>query len=132
MVARRWPRAAWCCATGTSSRAWRTRATAAVSPLAAVRDLAVLATRGLRPDLIVLVDVPVDVGFARVGRRGAHDRLEAEVREFHDRVRAGYASLRAEEPSRWLQLDGAAPPDVVFEALWSGVVARGLVGEALR
>ena len=101
-------------------------------PLEAVRELAVLATRGLRPDLIVLLDVPVDVGLARVGRRGAHDRLEAEVREFHDRVRAGYESLRAEEPSRWLQLDGAAPPDVVFEALWSGVVARGLVGEALR
>ena len=101
-------------------------------PLEAVRELAVLATRGLRPDLIVLLDVPVDVGLARVGRRGAHDRLEAEVREFHDRVRAGYESLRAEEPSRWLRLDGAAPPDVVFEALWSGVVARGLVGEALR
>ena len=101
-------------------------------PLGAIRELAVLATGGLRPDLIVLLDVAVEVGLARVGQRGAHDRLEAEVREFHDRVRAGYESLRAEEPSRWLRLDGAAPPDVVFEALWSGVVARGLVGEALR
>jgi dTMP kinase len=99
-------------------------------PLEAIRGLAVLATGGLRPDLIVLLDVPVEVGLARVGRRGAHDRLEAEVREFHDRVRAGYESLRGEEPSRWLELDGAAPPDAVFEALWSGLVARGLVGEA--
>ena len=98
-------------------------------PLEAVRELAVLATRGLRPDLIVLLDVPVDVGLARVGRRGAHDRLEAEVREFHDRVRAGYESLRAEEPSRWLKLDGTAPADAVFAALWSGLLARGLVGE---
>ena len=65
-----------------------------------------------------------------MGQRGAHDRLEAEVREFHDRVRAGYESLRAEEPSRWLELDGAGSPDAVFEALWSGLVARGLVGEA--
>ena len=99
-------------------------------PLEAVRELAVLATRGLRPDLIVLLDVPVDVGLARVGRRGAHDRLEAEVRDFHDRVRAGYESLRAEEPSRWLTLDGKAPADAVFEALWSGLVARGLVSGA--
>lgn len=99
-------------------------------PLGAIRELGALATGGLRPDLIVLLDVPVEVGLARVGQRGAHDRLEAEVREFHDRVRAGYESLRAEEPSRWLELDGAAPPDAVFEALWSGLVARGLAGEA--
>jgi dTMP kinase len=99
-------------------------------PLEAIRELAVLATGGLRPDLIVLLDVPVGLGLARVGQRGAHDRLEAEVREFHDRVRAGYESLRAEEPSRWLELDGAASPDAVFEALWSELVTRGLVGEA--
>ena len=96
--------------------------------LAAIRGLAALATGGLRPDVIVLVDVPVEVGLGRVGRRGPQDRLEAEVREFHDRVRAGYASLRAEEPSRWLGLDGTADPDAVFEALWSGLRDRRLVG----
>ena len=100
--------------------------------LEAIRELAALATGGLRPDLIVLVDVPVEVGLARVGRRGATDRLEAEVREFHDRVRAGYEALLAEEPSRWMRLDGTAPPDAVSEALWSGLVARGLVGDAAR
>ena len=99
-------------------------------PLDAIRELAVLATGGLRPDLIVLLDVPVEVGLVRVGERGIHDRLEAEVREFHERVRAGYESLRAEEPSRWLKLDGTAPADAVFGALWSGLVGRGLVGEA--
>jgi dTMP kinase len=100
--------------------------------LDAIRELAVLATGGLRPELIVLLDVPVDVGLARVGQRGAHDRLEAEVRDFHERVRAGYEALRAEEPSRWLRLDGTEPPDAVFDALWFGLAARGLVGEAER
>jgi dTMP kinase len=95
-------------------------------PLEAIRALAALATGGLRPDLIVLLDVPVDVGLARASERGVHDRLEAEVREFHERVRAGYESLREEEPARWLKLDGTAPPDIVFEGLWSGLVARGL------
>jgi dTMP kinase len=99
-------------------------------PLDAIRELAALATGGLRPDLIVLIDVPVEVGLARVGNRGKHDRLEAEVRDFHERVRAGYESLRAEEPSRWLALDGTTSEDAVFEALWSGLVARGLVEEA--
>ena len=99
-------------------------------PLDAIRRLAAMATGGLRPDLIVLLDVPVEVGLARVGERGKHDRLEAEVRDFHDLVRAGYESLRAEEPSRWLTLDGTAPADDVFEALWAALVARGLVREA--
>jgi dTMP kinase len=101
-------------------------------PLAAIRELAGLATGGLRPDVIVLLDVPVEVGLSRVGERGGHDRLEAEVREFHDRVRAGYESLRAEEPARWLKLDGTAPADAVFAALWAGLAARGLVGEDSR
>jgi dTMP kinase len=99
-------------------------------PLEAIRELAAMATGGVRPDLIVLLDVPVELGLARVGERGRHDRLEGEVREFHERVRAGYHSLRAEDPSRWLTLDGTAPADAVFEALWSGLVARGLAKEA--
>jgi dTMP kinase len=96
-------------------------------PLDAIRQLAALATGGLRPDLIVLVDVPVAVGLARVGQRGTRDRLERELVAFHERVRDGFASLLAEEPSRWLRLDGTQPEGAVFEALRLGLAARGLV-----
>jgi dTMP kinase len=93
-----------------------------------IRRLAALATAGLRPDAIVFVDVPVDVGLARVGRRGAHDRLEAERTSFHERVRAGFGALEAAEPGRWLRLDGTQPEEEVEDALWQGLAARGLVG----
>ena len=100
-------------------------------PLPAIRALAELATGGLRPDAIVLFDVPVDVGLARARRRGAQDRLEAERVEFHERVRAGYEELLAQEPARWLRVDGRGSPDAVFESLWRALVGRGLVsGEA--
>ncbi len=95
-------------------------------PLEAIRSLAALATGGLRPDLIVFIDVPVTVGLARVGRRGAQDRLECEATAFHERVRAGFLALQAEEPSRWLRLDGTRPEDAVFEELLAGLRQRGL------
>jgi dTMP kinase len=97
-------------------------------PLAAIRQLAQLATGGLRPDLIVLVDVPVEVGLGRVGRRGAQDRLESEDLDFHGRVRQGFLALRDEEPSRWLLLDGTRPEQAVFEMLVEGLRARGMWG----
>jgi dTMP kinase len=99
--------------------------------LQAIHGLARLATGGLRPDAIVLFDVPVALGLARAARRGAQDRLEGEVVEFHERVRAGYDALASQEPSRWLRLDGCGSPDAVFQALWAGLASRGLVtGEA--
>jgi dTMP kinase len=97
-------------------------------PKDAILRLADLATGGLRPDLIVLLDVPLEVGLGRVGRRGAHDRLESEERAFHERVRRGYFELMAREPDRWLRLDGSAAPEPVFELLWATLLERKLVG----
>ncbi len=99
-------------------------------PLDAIRALGTLATGGLRPDAIVLFDVPVELGLARARRRGAQDRLEAEVLEFHERVRAGYEALFAAEPARWIRVDGGGPADAVFEALWRALAGRGLVSGA--
>jgi dTMP kinase len=94
----------------------------------AIRTLAELATGGLRPDLIVLLDLPVEEGLSRVGRRGAEDRLESEDRAFHERVRRGYQDLMAEEPYRWLLLDARAEEKAVTRELWNALIERGLVG----
>ena len=65
---------------------------------------------------------------------GDHDRLEREVVAFHERVRAGFLSLLAEEPSRWLRLDGTQAEDAVFRAaLGRARRARlGLLGDETR
>lgn len=98
-----------------------------------IRTVARAATGGLVPDLTVFIDVPVEVGLERVGKRGRHDRLEAEVREFHERVRDGYRRLAAEEPARWVTIDGLAEESEVEKKVNAAVAARGiLAGHGVR
>jgi dTMP kinase len=75
-----------------------------------IERLNAVAAEGLRPDLTFLLDLDPVVGLARAsGRltqpRQRRDRLEDEVLEFHQRVRAGYRALAAREPERVVVLD---------------------------
>jgi dTMP kinase len=91
--------------------------------------LAALATGGLRPDAIVFLDIPIDVGLERVqGReRGRMDKIEGLSRAFHERVLATYRMLIDQEPSRWIQVNGLGPPDVVADRVWKAMEAHGHV-----
>jgi dTMP kinase len=81
-----------------------------------------LATRGLRPDLIFLLDLPVEEGLARQGKAG-HDRdaIGRETVAFHERVRHGYHGLAAAEPRRWAVLDALQPQSELAEEVWRRV-----------
>lgn len=85
---------------------------------AEVRGLSEWATEGLAPDLTILLDLDSDAARGRLdGARTRFDRLEAEASEFHDRVRAGYLGLAAEEPERFLVVDAARPVDEIAAAI---------------
>lgn len=79
-------------------------------------------TGGLRPDLVLVFDVPVEVGLARrdAGVAAEMTRFEDSGRhdlEFHQRVRHGYLQMAAADPERWVVLDGSGAPDVVAAAV---------------
>lgn len=63
--------------------------------------------QGLRPDLTLLLDIPVDQGLKRAGQRSAPDRFEREALEFFERVRQSYLAIAAREPQRVKIIDAS-------------------------
>jgi dTMP kinase len=73
-----------------------------------MRRLQAFATYGTRPDLTILLDVPVEVGLERTRRRDEWNRFEdTEEVAFFEQVRAGYMRLAEEEPDRIKIVDGS-------------------------
>lgn len=76
--------------------------------LAELRRLQEFATFGLRPDLTLLLDVPVEVGLERTRGRAEWNRFEdTEAVAFFEQVRAAYLRLADEEPDRIKIVDGS-------------------------
>ncbi|MEN9979856.1 MAG: dTMP kinase [candidate division WOR-3 bacterium] len=71
-----------------------------------------LATAGLKPDLTIVIDLPVAVGQQRKAD-GSPDRLEQELLEFHERVRTGYLKLARRAAGRCKLVNGDQPEDQV-------------------
>lgn len=61
----------------------------------------------LRPDLTLLMDLPVETGLDRAGKRSTPDRIESQALEFFERVRKGYLELAAAAPNRYRIVDAA-------------------------
>jgi dTMP kinase len=89
-----------------------------------LRRLSDWASFGLWPELVVLIDVPPDAALIRLDASGAgRDRFEGEDRSFHQRVHAGYRTLAAADPERWVIVDGTGPVSQVAERVlsaWNG------------
>jgi dTMP kinase len=85
------------------------------------------------PALTFVLDVPVEVGFARVSGRGqAKDRFESEQIEFHIQLREAFLDLARTEPQRCVVIDASQPPDLVATRIWLAVMDRLLKTSAGR
>jgi dTMP kinase len=70
-----------------------------------------------RPDLTLLLDVPVEVGLARAGNRSAPDRFEQEQVDFFERVRQAYLDMATSHDGRYRVIDASRSLDRVQEQL---------------
>lgn len=76
-----------------------------------IKQVIELATDGLKPDLTLFFDVPVEKAIARTNSRtGAGEqknRMDSETVEFYERVRRAYLKIAESEPQRFVVVDGA-------------------------
>jgi len=85
-------------------------------PAARIEELERWACDGVKPDLTLLLDLPVAAGRARAAGRGEADRIESEADAFFERVRASYRARAAQEPNRFRVIDASQAPGQVLQA----------------
>ena len=96
---------------------------------ATVLQLDAIACQGLRPDVTVLIDIDLETSLARAKKRNARigqseSRIDDESAAFHDAVRRGYLALAAQEPERFLVIDGRTDVGGVYARIQEALATR--------
>jgi dTMP kinase len=78
-------------------------------PASRIAELETWAANGVKPDLTLLLDLPISEGMKRANGRGEADRIEMENAAFFERVRAAYRQLAASQPQRFRVIDAEQP-----------------------
>ncbi|MBK3734833.1 thymidylate kinase [Azospirillum brasilense] len=90
-----------------------------------VATLQATALGDFRPDLTLILDLPVEDGLARAAaRRGGEDRYERMDVAFHHRLRDGFLDIAAREPERCAVVDAGHPVETVQAAILDHVTRR--------
>jgi dTMP kinase len=84
-------------------------------PLAALEAAGRFAIADFRPDLTLILDLPVAEGLARAARLD---------QAFHEKLRAGFLAIAATEPQRCVVIDASGDVDAVHRAVIAAVAAR--------
>ena len=92
------------------------------APITALYQIAV---GDFRPDLTLVLDLPVEAGLARTGGRShAEDRYERMDRSFHERVRTGFLEIARGEPERCVVVDATGNLERVTALVFEAVATR--------
>lgn len=90
-----------------------------------LHDAQQLATGGVMPGVTILLDIDVSVGLERrLSSNDAFNRLDAESKAFHERVRTGYLNLKNNDPDRWIVVDAAQRESAIAADIWDALQRR--------
>ena len=78
-----------------------------------------------KPDLTILLDIPVEIGLRRSMRPGNKEiRFESKKVQFHENLRRAYLAMAAAEPNRFLKIDANQTEKEVFQDIVNGMAQR--------
>ena len=102
--------------------------------MATLQTITRFATGGLKPDLTIFLDLPVEVGLSRKKQaseagEGEFNRMDRLTVAFHRRVREGYLAMSRAEPQRWVVLDARQPVDALQSDVRRALQKIGLLGK---
>jgi dTMP kinase len=75
-----------------------------------IKNISLWAVGGITPQLVVVLDIKVEVGQARLNRK---DRLDRESKDFHEKVNQAYLDLAKLDPDKYLVIDAELPIDEI-------------------
>jgi dTMP kinase len=95
----------------------------AADPVAQINRFAI---GNVMPDITIVLDVPTELGLARIRQRATDlpDRMERENIEFYNKVRDGYLVLAKSMSDRFVVIDGSQNQDAIAKKIWSAVKER--------
>ena len=82
-----------------------------------IASLETMVHASMRPDLTLVLDVPVELGLERAGKRSEPDRFELEKTDFFNRVRNAYLSMAEQNPQRYKIIDASKTLEVVQQQI---------------
>lgn len=88
-------------------------------------ELYAIAVGDFRPDLTLILDLPIEVGLSRAAaRRGNETRYESLPRDFHERVHRGFHEIAIANPGRCVTIDASGSIDQTAAAIAAAAVER--------
>ena len=93
-------------------------------PMGVIKAMQRVTIGDLKPDLTIILDLPVELGLKRAAERrssGTPDRFEGEDLRFHEELRQAYRQIAAEDPQRCALIDADADPETVAARVWKAL-----------
>ncbi len=94
-------------------------------PRETIRRIEAVVLDDFKPDLTLVLDLPVDVGLARAHARGAQEtRFEKFDTRFHEKLRQAFLDIARRAPDRCIVIDASQSEDAVAAAIWDAAARR--------
>lgn len=85
--------------------------------LSIIDTLNTLVVKGIKPDLTIFLDCPVEKGLTRKAQSASMDRFEKEELSFHRKIKKGYEKLVKEDPKRFFVVDGTLDINTIHKTI---------------